>query len=74
MAAETAVNAAEDAPLTTQAEVTDAEGFVAEAQTKVDAVTDVTKKAAFQARINAVKEKIDVATASFDLAANDLLN
>ena len=74
MVAETAVKKAEDAPLTTQAEVTEAEGFVAEAQAKVGAVTDTAKKAALQARINAVQEKIDVATASLDLTADDLLN
>ncbi|MGF9907883.1 immunoglobulin-like domain-containing protein [Brevibacillus porteri] len=68
------MKAAEDAPLTTQAEVTVAQGLVADAQTKVNAVADATKKAAFQARINAVQEKIDVATASFDLTADDLLN
>jgi len=44
--------------LTTQAEVTEAEGFVAEAQAKVGAVTDTAKKAALQAESMQSRKKL----------------
>lgn len=67
VAAETAVKAYEDAPLTTLVQVTAAEELGKAAQAKVDLVTNADKKAAFQARIDAQKAKVDAAKAELSV-------